>query len=168
MNLFRNYDFRTAFAQCAIAAPPTTPPSFGSAAARPRSCRHVLANPVQDSQVVCAANDSPAKRRRARDARRLDGWRDGDVVELKAGVGSATLGGELEDAGVEDAGRPQARTTSEPSAITYLLIERGLVDPTETVRPDRRSGPRACGWTAFVRVVDADGDGREQAGKSGL
>jgi G3E family GTPase len=167
VNLFRNYELRTAFAPPERRRLPTTLITGWLGSGKTTVMRHVLAN-RQDLRVACAVNDFAELNIDAElVARETDSGNDTSttngigVVELTNGCLCCTLGGELETqvwrmldvAGKYDANEPNS------GPIEYLLIETsGVVDPTETVAAlDKTFGKLArVRLDSVVCVVDAE------------
>jgi len=166
VNLFRNYELRTAFAPPERRRLPTTLVTGWLGSGKTTVMRHVLAN-RQDLKVACAVNDFAELNIDAELVARdtpggSTGGADGDVVELTNGCLCCTLGGELETQVwkmLDVAGKAGVADPSAAGPIEYLLIETsGLVDPTETVLAlDKTFGKLArVRLDSVVCVVDAE------------
>ena len=166
VNLFRNYELRTAFAPPERRRLPTTLVTGWLGSGKTTVMRHVLAN-RQDLKVACAVNDFAELNIDAElVARETSGTSasggDGNVVELTNGCLCCTLGGELETQVwkmLDVAGKAGVADPSAAGPIEYLLIETsGLVDPTETVMAlDKTFGKLArVRLDSVVCVVDAE------------
>jgi G3E family GTPase len=166
VNLFRNYELRTAFAPPERRRLPTTLVTGWLGSGKTTVMRHVLAN-RQDLKVACAVNDfaelnidAELVARETRGTSTSGG--DGNVVELTNGCLCCTLGGELETQVwkmLDVAGKAGVADPSAAGPIEYLLIETsGLVDPTETVLAlDKTFGKLArVRLDSVVCVVDAE------------
>ena len=166
VNLFRNYELRTAFAPSERRRLPTTLVTGWLGSGKTTVMRHVLAN-RQDLKVACAVNDfaelnidAELVARETRGTSTSGG--DGNVVELTNGCLCCTLGGELETQVwkmLDVAGKAGVADPSAAGPIEYLLIETsGLVDPTETVLAlDKTFGKLArVRLDSVVCVVDAE------------
>lgn len=163
VNLFRNYELRTAFAQPERRRLPTTLVTGWLGSGKTTVMRHVLAN-RQDLRVACAVNDfaelniDAALVAREENGARRAGKDGTGVVELTNGCLCCTLGGELETEvwRMLDAA---SRDDEGVGSVDYLLIETsGLVDPTETVAAlDKKFGKLArVRLDSVVCVVDAE------------
>ena len=166
VNLFRNYELRTAFAPPERRRLPTTLVTGWLGSGKTTVMRHVLAN-RQDLKVACAVNDFAELNVDAELVARdtpggSTGGADGDVVELTNGCLCCTLGGELETQVwkmLDVAGKAGVADPSAAGPIEYLLIETsGLVDPTETIMAlDKTFGKLArVRLDSVVCVVDAE------------
>lgn len=166
VNLFRNYELRTAFSPPERRRLPTTLVTGWLGSGKTTVMRHVLAN-RQDLKVACAVNDFAELNIDAELVARdtpggSTGGADGDVVELTNGCLCCTLGGELETQVwkmLDVAGKAGVADPSAAGPIEYLLIETsGLVDPTETVLAlDKTFGKLArVRLDSVVCVVDAE------------
>ena len=166
VNLFRNYELRTAFAPPERRRLPTTLVTGWLGSGKTTVMRHVLAN-RQDLKVACAVNDFAELNIDAELVARetpggSTGGADGDVVELTNGCLCCTLGGELETQVwkmLDVAGKAGVADPSAAGPIEYLLIETsGLVDPTETIMAlDKTFGKLArVRLDSVVCVVDAE------------
>ena len=163
VNLFRNYELRTAFAQPERRRLPTTLVTGWLGSGKTTVMRHVLAN-RQDLRVACAVNDfaelniDAALVAREENGARRAGKDGTGIVELTNGCLCCTLGGELETEvwRMLDAA---SRDDEGVGSVDYLLIETsGLVDPTETVAAlDKKFGKLArVRLDSVVCVVDAE------------
>ena len=138
VNLFRNYELRTAFAQPERRRLPTTLVTGWLGSGKTTVMRHVLAN-RQDLRVACGERLRGAQhRRRARRARgeRRETRGQGRHRHRRAHQRMLVLHPrrELETEVWQHAGRRGARDDEGVGSVDYLLIETsGLVDPTETV-----------------------------------
>ena len=166
VNLFRNYELRTAFAPSERRRLPTTLVTGWLGSGKTTVMRHVLAN-RQDLKVACAVNDFAELNIDAELVARktpgaLTGGADGDVVELTNGCLCCTLGGELETQVwkmLDVTGKAGVADPTAAGPIEYLLIETsGLVDPTETIMAlDKTFGKLArVRLDSVVCVVDAE------------
>ena len=163
VNLFRNYELRTAFAQPERRRLPTTLVTGWLGSGKTTVMRHVLAN-RQDLRVACAVNDfaelniDAALVAREENGARRAGKDGTGIVELTNGCLCCTLGGELETE-VWQMLDSASRDDEGVGSVDYLLIETsGLVDPTETVAAlDRKFGKLArVRLDSVVCVVDAE------------
>ena len=166
VNLFRNYELRTAFAPQERRRLPTTLVTGWLGSGKTTVMRHVLAN-RQDLRVACVVNDFAELNIDAELVARDDngvmpgsgaGKNVRGVVELTNGCLCCTLGGELET----EVWRMLDESPNHGESVAdvdYLLIETsGLVDPTETVASlDKKFGKMArVRLDAVVCVVDAE------------
>ena len=163
VNLFRNYELRTTFAQPERRRLPTTLVTGWLGSGKTTVMRHVLAN-RQDLRVACAVNDfaelniDAALVAREENGARRAGKDGTGIVELTNGCLCCTLGGELETE-VWQMLDSASRDDEGVASVDYLLIETsGLVDPTETVAAlDRKFGKLArVRLDSVVCVVDAE------------
>ena len=163
VNLFRNYELRTAFAQPERRRLPTTLVTGWLGSGKTTVMRHVLAN-RQDLRVACAVNDfaelniDAALVAREENGARRAGKDGTGIVELTNGCLCCTLGGELETE-VWQMLDSASRDDEGVGSVDYLLIETsGLVDPTETVAAlDKKFGKLArVRLDSVVCVVDAE------------
>jgi len=166
VNLFRNYELRTAFAPAERRRLPTTLVTGWLGSGKTTVMRHVLAN-RQDLRVACVVNDFAELNIDAELVARDDngvmpgsgtGKNVRGVVELTNGCLCCTLGGELETE-VWRMLDESANHGEGVADVDYLLIETsGLVDPTETVASlDKKFGKMArVRLDAVVCVVDAE------------
>lgn len=169
MNLFRNYELRTAFAPQERRRLPTTLVTGWLGSGKTTVMRHVLAN-RQDLRVACVVNDFAELNIDAELVARDDngvmpgvgaGKNVEGVVELTNGCLCCTLGGELETEvwRMLDDSSHRRDDGGHVGDVDYLLIETsGLVDPTETVASlDKTFGKMArVRLDTVVCVVDAE------------
>ena len=161
VNLFRNYELRTAFAPPEKRRLPTTLVTGWLGSGKTTVVRHVLAN-RQDLRVACAVNDFAELNIDAELVAREEtgvNERSRGVVELTNDCLCCTLGGELETEVWRMLDTAQQREGEGLGAVDYLLIETsGVVDPTETVAAlDRKFGKLArVRLDSVVCVVDAE------------
>ena len=161
VNLFRNYEARTAFAPAERRRLPTTLVTGWLGSGKTTVMRHVLAN-RQDLKVACAVNDFAELNIDAELVARSDTGARGEnkgIVELTNGCLCCTLGGELETQVWRMLDDARDREDDGTGRVDYLLIETsGLVDPTETVAAlDKTFGKLArVRLDSVVCVVDAE------------
>ena len=169
VNLFRNYELRTAFAPQERRRLPTTLVTGWLGSGKTTVMRHVLAN-RQDLRVACVVNDFAELNIDAELVARDDngvmpgvgaGKNVEGVVELTNGCLCCTLGGELETEvwRMLDDSSHRRDDGGHVGDVDYLLIETsGLVDPTETVASlDKTFGKMArVRLDTVVCVVDAE------------
>ena len=186
VNLFRNYELRTAFAPTERRRLPTTLVTGWLGSGKTTVMRHVLSN-SRGLKIACAVNDfaelnidAELVARASKQQNFQSDNNDNGIVELTNGCLCCTLGGELEtqvwrmlDAAGKAGVRDESSGVDSQRHVEYLLIETsGLVDPTETVAAlDKTFGKMArVRLDSVVCVVDAEsaslgGGGDERLGR---
>ena len=172
VNLFRNYELRTAFAPTERRRLPTTLVTGWLGSGKTTVMRHVLSN-SRGLKIACAVNDfaelnidAELVARASKQQNFQSDNNDNGIVELTNGCLCCTLGGELEtqvwrmlDAAGKAGVRDESSGVDSQRHVEYLLIETsGLVDPTETVAAlDKTFGKMArVRLDSVVCVVDAE------------
>jgi len=165
INMFRNYELRTAYAATASRTLPITLVVGFLGAGKTTLARRALEN-RQTLRVAAAVNDFAALNVDARLVRRASGARDGEgkdgraaarVTELTNGCVCCSLRDDLERGVIELLNADE--NGGELGVFDYLLIETsGLVDPGEVVsRLDRNFGALTrARLDGVVCVVDAE------------